>query len=82
MFFKNGCNSCVVWVVAIIKQGLYRWEVNHRDLQSNLQGTKICEVCGERFIIKSKKDTSSKYCENCKYDKEIEKYSKYNKKRI
>lgn len=52
----------------------------YTNIQNNLQGTKICEVCGERFEVNGSKDRNI-YCENCKYEKYIEKNEKYNKKR-
>jgi len=40
----------------------------YNNLQSNLYGTKICEVCGERFELDNIKDVKSKLCDNCKYE--------------
>lgn len=53
----------------------------YSNLQFNLQGTKICECCGDRFIVSGKLDRNI-YCENCRYEKTIEKNEKYNEKRI
>ena len=40
-----------------------------------------CDCC-KRFVkVISKFDSSTKYCNQCKHEKDIEKYSKYNKKR-
>lgn len=36
------------------------------NLERNLEGTKLCEVCRERFSITNEKDFSSKYCTRCK----------------
>ena len=56
-------------------------DVIYKNLESRLEGTKRCSVCGERFSLKSKYDGSSKYCSNCLEIKKLEKYSKYNQKR-
>lgn len=43
---------------------------------------KRCKECGKLIEIKSKKDYSTKYCDDCKRRKTLEKHRKYNKKRI
>ncbi len=53
----------------------------YSNLQSNLSNTKICECCKDRFPIDGKSDRNI-YCENCRYEKTIEKNEKYNEKRI
>lgn len=40
-----------------------------------------CKECGKLIEIKNKKDYSTKYCDDCKRKKRLEKYKKYNKKR-
>lgn len=45
-----------------------------KNLQTNIPGnTKLCEVCGERFELKSENDFSSIYCDKCKIEVEREK---------
>lgn len=41
-----------------------------------------CNECGGMFKYKNKKDYSSKYCTQCKKNKELEKYKRYNNKRL
>ena len=52
----------------------------YNNIQTNLYGTKICECCKERFTTSGKSDRNI-YCENCRYEKTIEKNEKYNEKR-
>ena len=40
-----------------------------------------CECCKRLVRVINKFDSSTKYCSKCKHEKDIEKYSKYNKKR-
>lgn len=40
-----------------------------------------CEICGGRFRITNKKNTSQKYCNKCKKYRDKDKYKKYNKNR-
>lgn len=40
-----------------------------------------CEKCGRLVRRKQKKDFSTKYCAQCKKEKTLEKYARYNKKR-
>lgn len=47
------------------------------NLQVNLSNTKICECCKERFVITNKNDYSSKYCDDCRYEKDLEKKRKW-----
>lgn len=42
---------------------------------------KRCEECGKLIEVKNKKDFSTKYCEDCKKEKTLEKYNRYNAKR-
>ena len=42
---------------------------------------KQCERCGDLIEKTNKHDGSSKYCAECKKEKELEKYKKYNEKR-
>lgn len=48
-------------------------DIIHNNIKRNLVGTKICEVCGERYIIENDKDFSSKYCSDCRKEKDREK---------
>jgi hypothetical protein len=41
-------------------------DVIHNNIKRNLEGTKICEVCGERYDIVSNKDTKSSMCQLCR----------------
>ena len=45
------------------------------------KGSKVinCQECGTRVLVKGKSRTQ--YCSNCKKEKELEKYKKYNEKR-
>lgn len=52
------------------------------NLQTNLENTKICECCKERFEYAQKTGKPKVYCDICAYEKEIEKYEKYNQKRV
>lgn len=52
------------------------------NLQNNLLNTKICECCKERFEYTQKTGKPKAYCDSCTYEKEIEKYEKYNQKRV
>lgn len=52
----------------------------YKNIQSNIQGTKICEVCGERFEYIQKVGKPRLYCDNCAYDLELEKTKKRMKK--
>ena len=38
---------------------------------------KLCECCGKLIKIKSAKDNSTKYCEECKYVIKLEQNRKY-----
>ena len=40
---------------------------------------KYCEVCGKLILVKG--NASTKYCDKCKREKELDKYKKYNSKR-
>ena len=55
-------------------------DVIYYNIKRNLEGTKICVNCKERFKITNTKDTSSKYCENCKVIKNKEKKKKWKNK--
>ena len=52
------------------------------NLETNLANTKICECCKERFEYVQKTGKPKIYCDSCAYEKEVEKYEKYNQKRI
>lgn len=41
-----------------------------------------CKECGRVVVIHNIQDNSTRYCEQCKHDKELEKYRKYDKKRV
>lgn len=56
-------------------------DVIYENIKRNLNGTKICLSCGERFSSEKKVGKPEIYCNKCKVDRELEKYNKYNKKR-
>lgn len=41
-----------------------------------------CSECGKLVLISNINDGSTMYCKKCKHEKDLEKYSKYDKKRI
>ena len=43
--------------------------------------TTHCVNCGKLIKIKSKFDSSTKYCDSCAREMELEKYKRYNEKR-
>lgn len=56
-------------------------DVIYDNVKCNLEGTKICENCKERFYYEKKVGKPQVYCLECSKEKELKKYSKYNKKR-
>lgn len=55
--------------------------LGNQFLAFNKKDIKLCSKCGKPIKIKSNKDNSTKYCEKCKHEKELEKYARYNEKR-
>jgi hypothetical protein len=51
-------------------------DIIFNNIKNNLEGTKICENCKERFKLQSNLDRNV-YCNKCKRDNELEKKRKY-----
>jgi DNA-directed RNA polymerase subunit RPC12/RpoP len=51
-------------------------DIIYGNITRNLDGTKICSKCGERFNISSNADRNI-YCEKCKRENELKKKRKY-----
>ncbi|MBU5332083.1 hypothetical protein KQI61_07715 [Anaerocolumna aminovalerica] len=52
-------------------------DVIYENIKRNLEGTKICEVCGERFNYSNNK---MKYCKKCSYEIQLDLSRKYKNK--
>ncbi len=52
-------------------------DVIYENIEHNLDNTKICQCCGQRFEYVQKQGKPSIYCEVCAKDKQLEKFKKY-----
>lgn len=80
--FASEDNFYISYICDYLEGEMLKWQKKYYDVSRN-KGVKYkrCKECGKLIEIKSKKDYSTKYCDECKREKTLEKHRKYNKKR-
>lgn len=78
--YMNEDNFYIGYFCTYLENEMKQYQKKYYGVRSH-QKYKRCKSCGKLIEIKNKNDYSTKYCEQCKKKKTLEKYKKYNKKR-
>ena len=84
--FANEDNFYISYICSYLNNEIKQYQKEYYGLKSYSTTKqhvkhKRCAECGDLIEIKNQKDFSTKYCKECKRQKELEKYARYNNKR-
>ena len=77
----NATKVCKICGKRVNKKELLNGLCEKCNNKKNKTKTTHCTKCGKLIKIKSKFDSSTKYCDGCAREMELEKYKRYNEKR-
>lgn len=78
--FTTEDNFYISYICKTLEGEMLKWQKEYYKVRDHKK-YKRCKECGALIEITNKNDFSTKYCKDCKTQKDLEKYKKYNAKR-